>query len=1330
VFDDRQMYRPGEEVHIKGWLRNIGGGQTGDISLVGKSVSAVNYQLFGPQGNEISTGSIAVNALGGFDFMLSLPENANLGYAQLQITADSSLSILSGTHHTHSFQIQEFRRPEFEVSARNESAGPYFAGDHAVVAVNAKYFAGGPLPGAETTWWVTSSPTNYQPPSWPDFNFGTWIPWWSYSQPDYQESGGTSYSGKTDAGGTHFLNLDFTAQGQTRPISIIAEATVMDLNRQAWSSKTSLMVHPADLYIGLRSQSYFVERGTPLEIEIIVTDIDGNLVPDRPITVKAARLQWTSKGGWHEEEVETQTCQTGSTSKPIACIFKTPIGGTYRITATITDEKGRSNQTQITRWVSGGQLTPSREVEQEQVTLIPDQKTYQPGETAQILIQSPFSPAEGMLTVSRSGILYTKRFTIVEGSHTLQIPIENAHIPNIHIQVDVVGSAPRTDDAGQIVENIPPRPAYAIGQLNLSIPPLERTLSLETDLRDLEIGPGEETTLSINLKDNQGQPVSNAELAIVVVDEAILALTNYHLSNPLDSFYTQRSSELSSVYGRSSIILSDPRALADAARSGAELTLQSADSLEKNMVGAEALMEMPVAAPEMEMMKGDHAGADNSGTPIRIRSDFNPLATFAAEVNTDSNGSAIVEIKLPDNLTRYRVLVVAVDSSGKQFGLDEANLTARLPLMVRPSAPRYLNFGDQFELPVMLQNQTDQAMDVDIVIQASNIKLTDFAGLNVTVPPNDRIEVRFPASTEMAGTARFQIAAVSGNISDAAVVEFPVYTPATTEAFATYGTVDNGAITQPLLPPTAVFPQFGSLEISTSSTALQALTDAVLYLSSYPYECTEQLSSRILGIAALRDVLTAFKADGLPAPEALEVAVQRDIEHLSGIQNWDGGFPYWRRGQDSIPFNTIHVAHALQRAKLKGFDIPEYMQQQLLPYLVDIENHYPHWYSIQTRQTLSAYALYVRTLMGDRDTLKARSLLTDAGPENLSLDAIGWIWQVLVDDPSSKDELDNIRLYINNHAVETAGTANFTIGYDDQSYLLLSSNRRTDAILLDALIADKPQHDLIPKLVSGLMAHRVKGHWGNTQENVFVLLALDRYFNTFEAQAPDFVARIWLGNTYAGEHKYQGYTTERHQTNIPMRYIINAADPQDLILSKNGAGRLYYRLGLSYAPKDLNLGPLDMGFVVQRTYEAIDTPEDVYQDNDGAWHIKAGSRVRVRLTMVADNRRYHVALVDPLPAGLEIINPALVVSGSIPQDPDNSDYRYGWWWWSTWYQHQNMRDERAEAFTPLLWDGVYEYTYTTRATTPGIFIAPPAKAEEMYSPEVFGRSSSDWVIVE
>jgi uncharacterized protein YfaS (alpha-2-macroglobulin family) len=448
------------------------------------------------------------------------------------------------------------------------------------------------------------------------------------------------------------------------------------------------------------------------------------------------------------------------------------------------------------------------------------------------------------------------------------------------------------------------------------------------------------------------------------------------------------------------------------------------------------------------------------------------------------------------------------------------------------------------------------------------------------------------------------------------------------------------------------------------------------------------------------------------------------------MQNWDGGFPIWEFGDDSIPYYTIHVAHALVRAEAKGFEVPADTVQRVQEHLRNIENYYHPYYSQDVRWSLSAYALYVRHLMGDSDVNKAANLFNEAGVERLSLEASAWLWPILQQGGRTA-EVEAIVRHFNNRVSETAGAANFITSYGDQQYLMLHSDRRTDAIILEALIANQPDSDLIPKVVNGLMAHRTAGRWGNTQENVFVLLALDRYFNTFEAQTPNFVANIWLGPTYAGGHEFAGRTTERHNTTIPMSYVVGeAGTTQDLILSKEGPGRLYYRLGLRYAPTDLTLDPLDMGFVVARTYEAVDDPADVSQDENGVWHIRAGARVRVNITMVASNRRYHVALVDPLPAGLEIINPSLAVSGSVPQDPNDSSYRYGWWWWGTWYDHQAMRDDRAEAFTTMLWEGVYEYSYVARATTPGTFVAPPAKAEEMYSPEVFGRSGSDTVIVE
>ncbi|HEV2914136.1 MAG TPA: alpha-2-macroglobulin family protein [Pyrinomonadaceae bacterium] len=1337
VFDDRKMYRPGEEVHIKGWIRRIGGGKEGDVGPLNGAATRVSYTLKDSQGNEVGKGAIAINALGGFDTVLKLPGTMNLGYASLELQAEGGAEAESTSQQfSHSFQVQEFRRPEFEVTAQ-ASEGPHFIGEHADASVTAVYYAGGGLPNTEVSWNVTSTPTNYTPPNRGDYTFGKWIPWWKEGGSE-DESRTESFTGRTDASGRHRLRMDFDSVNPPRASSVKAEARVTDVNRQAWTASASLLVHPSQLYVGLRSDRTFVQQGEPLIVQSIVTDIDGKIITGRPIKMRAVLLDWTFKGGeWRQEEVGPQDCTVESERDAVKCTFEARTGGMYRVTARVMDDRERPNESELTLWVAGGKTPPRREVEQETVEMIPDRKEYKPGDTAEVLVQSPFYPAEGVLTLRRSGLLKTERFRMDGPTLTLKVPIEERFIPNLFVQVDLVGAAARTDDAGKADERLPKRPAFAKGELNLPIPPMQRQLTVQATPRDKALEPGAETVVNVEVRDAQGRAVAGSEVAVVVVDESVLALTGYRLEDPMAIFYAHRSADVSDYHLREQVLLSNPEILLQQmqGRGGAGGGAAGAVMESIQVSGpAPPPSALPVNARKMSEINTSNAtlGQAESGA-IRLRENFNALAVFAASVPTDASGRAQVPVKLPDNLTRYRVMAVSV-AGGRQFGSGESAITARQPLMVRPSAPRFLNFGDRFELPIVVQNQTDAPMTVDVAVRATNAELTDGAGRRVVVPANDRAEVRLPVAAGRAGTARFQMGVASGRWADAAEIELPVWTPATTEAFATYGEIDEGAIVQPVKAPANIFPQFGGLEITTSSTQLQELTDAVLYLMAYPYECSEQLSSRVLAVAALRDVLTAFSARGLPKPEEMKAAVARDIKRLRGLQNDDGGFGFWRRGEESWPYVSIHAAHALERAREKKFEVPGEMIEKSRGYLRDIEKHIPSTYPVDVRRALIAYALYVRNRMNDRDAARARRLIAEAGLENLSLEAVGWLLPVLSGDAGSGAQVEAVRRFLNNRATETAGTAHFVTSYTDGEYLLLHSERRADGIILESLIGDQPTSDLIPKVVRGLLAHRTAGRWANTQENVFILLALDRYFATYEKATPNFVARAWLGDRFAGEQQFSGRQTDRQQVNVPMRYLSESAGNQNLVLSKSGPGRLYYRIGMQYAPASLKLEAADYGFTVERLYEAVDNPGDVRRDAEGVWHIKAGARVRVRLTMAAPSRRYHVALVDPIPAGLEALNPALAVTESVPQDERASQTEASprsWWWWSRpWFEHQNLRDERVEAFTPLLWEGVYNYSYVARATTPGTFVVPPAKAEEMYHPENFGRGASDRVRVE
>jgi hypothetical protein len=1375
AFDDRGIYRPGETVHVKGWFRRV---RTSSDSTVAPLTAAhtAHWSAQDAFGHVLGGGDVNLNAFSGFDLQINVPSGAALGAAYLNVSVDDG-GVRGNASVT--FQIQEFRRPEFEVVTRTESAGPYLLTQPVTIAALAQYFSGGALADAPTVWQVTTSSTTYTPPNWSDFTFGVSTPYWLNDfGPDFGPQGiggpaaiqgdegiqgpvgvesgccspqpeqkAATYTGQTDATGNQYLQLNFAGDKPDLPVMVSANASVTDVNRQSFASNLELLVHPSSLYVGLRSTQQFVQEGDPIDVEAIVTDIDGTVVTGRSFTITAARVEnQFENGAWVETDVDPKHCNVTSSTKPISCSIKAGVSGEYKISAVVTDDAGGRNLSELTRWVSGADTVPTRNVEQESATVIPNQDTYRPGDVAQLLVEAPFAKANGLLSISANGTTETQNFTLQNGEAVVKVPIADTDTHGLTVQVDLAGQAPRLRDDGTSDPTLPPRPAFATASLPLQVQPANETLSVTAVARDQVTKPGAHDTIDVSVKAPDGSAVANADVAVVVVDEAVLSLTGYTLADPIAAMYAAESDERSVDYLRNSLVLANPAVFGGVATppttnaaspdfagvpgvAGGQ-GLQGDEGIQgpAGAQGATGAVGLPsdsvshAAGPSLNAPYSKSASSTSTPTGLAVRTNFDALALFSPSVRTDGAGDAHVNVVLPDNLTRYRVMAVAADN-GSRFGAGESTLTARLPLQVQPSAPRFANYGDSFDLSVVVQNQTDKDMVADVVAETSNLTLTDAHGLRVTVPANNRVEVLFPVKTDAAGTASYRVSATDGPDGDSATGAFPVYTPVTTEAFATYGVIDNGAIAQPLQTPTGVVPQYGGLEIDTSSTAMQTLTDAVVYMDDYPYESADAYASRIIALTSLRDVFAAFGGPGVPTPAQVDARISSDINALEGLQNDDGGFSTWTQGGDPQPYISVEATEALVLARLAGFPVSDSAHDRALSYISDIESKFPSYWDTPERHAVSAYALHVRDEAGDRDPAKADALYrSDPG---LPLDALAWLWPV-VDDPTISGEIART---IGNRAQEEPGSATFTASYSDGANLVLGSDRRTDGIVLDALITMEPDSDLIPKVVAGLIGNQVQGRWDNIQENGFILVALHRYFEQYEAQTPSFVARAWLGDTFAVEHSFQGRSIDTQHTLVPMTDL--NGNPS-IVLQKAGTGRLYYRLGLEYAPSDLTLDALDEGFVVDREYEAVNDPGDVTRDKDGVWHIKPGAMVRVKLTMVADNNHANMALVDNLPAGLEAVNPALAASPRPPTQNQPTDLGapgLPTWFGSTWFDHENLRDDRVEAFSSYLYGGTYDYTYIARATTLGDFVVPPAKAEEIYAPEVFGRSASDRVII-
>jgi hypothetical protein len=1364
VFDDRGTYRPGEQVRVKGWVRLRDEDRTDDFGAAPQASLA--WTLSGPRRHEWATGTLALDAFGGFDLTLDLPDDADPGQARLGLSLDGLPlgTRVRGESLNHRIKIAEFRRPEYEVSVEAESALSVVGGALDLTA-RAAYYAGSGLPDAELDWTLRASAGSYAPPGWPDFSFGSddGSSWHSYGRSSSSES--WTWSARTDALGEHRLHVELLSMDPPQPMLLSAEAKVADVNGQRWAGTTQRLVHPADEYVGLAAARGFVRAGEPARVRVVSVDLDGGPVAGRSVALRAVREGWVYDAGvWTTEELDVVERSVTTDETPVTVALDLPSGGRWKVIAHTTDGEGRPNTASLGLWVAGAEdRPPVPRVELESLELLADAELVAPGESLDVLVVAPFTRGEGLATLSSGPTQWTERFSLEDGSHVLSVPVTEANMPHAELRVEVVGSAPRADAAGRLRTDLPPRPAHAYGDLTVDISRESAELTVEVEPERDVTTPGDSLQVSIAVTDARGAAVPGANVALVVADEAVLALKPWKTPDPLASLMPARWYTHDSERLRPLVVLGDPELSLSGGwpqktipRSrGAEDDDLIEESLGDDAFGAlrslgydggisyeDAAPSAAAAAPAARMGFSPAApGAPAAGAdPVSLRSVFDALASYQPDLLTDDAGRVTATVDLPDNLTRYRITAVVLDG-GVRAGVGEAALTARLPLMVRPSPPRVLNLGDRVELPVVVQNDTDEDRVVDLVAQSLGLTFLEGAGRRVLVPAFDRVEVRLDAEPLSTGTAHLSVLAVDQadpERVDAALLHWPVLEPAVKEAFAMYGTLDDDSERLTVVAPEGALPGFGGLEVTTSSTALAALTDALLAVGDYPYGCSEQRASRVLSVLALADVLDAFEVPGRPGIEERQASVDADLAHVLTLQNGDGGFPFWRKGKRSDPFLTAHVVHALLVARSHDRAVPDEALADGLEYLDDLPAHIaamPYTVSERARLSILAYGLWVEDKAGRKAWSRAADLV-DGGTGRMDGEALAWLLPVLDGHTPARRELALVRKELLSRVSETAAGAHLTSAQEQDGHLLLHGKRRGTAVLLDALLRTEPGSDLVPKLVQWLLGHRVEGHWGTTQENVFALLSLRRAFDVLESQVPDNRVRAWLGERTLVDERFVGRDVTRRGLTLPVSQLAEMAgsDGVELVLDEDGPGRLYWRLGLRYARDLEDPQPESRGFSVSRIYESLGDPADVRRDPDGTWRIRRGATVRVRLSMLAPATRHHVALVDRLPAGLEPLDTGLAVTEAVPDDEPQAvsahDYWRCFWWGGPWYEHAVLRDAGAEVFASSVGADLHSYGYAVRATTPGRFVAPPARAEEMYAPESFGRSAADVIIVE
>ncbi len=1326
VYTDRPIYRPGQTVYWKAIVRRD---NDGSYSLPAPGAS-VSVTVSDNQGNTLVQVLMPLSASGTLDGKVPLGLDASPGYYYLQIMLNKDLSYGVG------FQVAEYRKPEYQSSATTDKP-EYIQGDEIKATAQASYFFGGPVKDAKVQWNLLSEDYDfqYQPPA------GQALPAYYYSFTDFdyynpnQPAFGSPIAqgnGSTDDQGRFSVTIpaDIARFAQSQRFTL--DVDIMDINNQTVSTEATAIVHKGAMYIGLHPESYVARANEPNKVDVLAVDPHSRPIAKAALTLVADQVTWysvrekDSDGNYYWTSraqytpLYTQTVTTGADGTGVF-VWQPASGGEYKIVATGPDQAGNKIRSAAYVWVSSGAgYVAWRQENNDRMQLVPDKDQYQVGDTAKLLVASPYQgDVKALLTIERNHVFSHQVIDLLGNSQVVSIPIESAYEPDVFVSLVAM----------QGMESSGGAPSYKVGLAELKVSIADKQLQVVLTPSSLEVGPRDTVTWTVETLDYAGRPVPDADVSLALVDKAVLTLAKDQAGSIVDQFYSERA-----------------------------LGVGTATTLNVNI---DRVVAQVAAA-------GKGGGGGGPGGAPTVRTQFQDVAFWAATVNTGPDGRTQVHVTLPDNLTTWTMDARAA-TEDTLVGQTQVDITATKPLLVRTVLPRFFVQGDQAAISAIVQNNTQQAIDVDLGLQATGLQLAGTAAAPITAHVSGggnykatwEVNVQpGPGLPALEDQTVVTFTAAGGGLSDAVQTILPVYHYTTPEVTGTSGQVEQGENRLELVRlPADADPTRARLDVTLEPGLAAGMLGGLTYLQAFPYGCTEQTMSsflpNLLTYQALRSLGVSRPDLEAQLPQQVGVALQR----IYSLQHVDGGWGWWTEDPSDL-FITSYVVFGLAKAKAAGFTVDD-----------QVLGHGVSWLHGQLaapqdlqRSALNqqAFLIYALAVAGDAEPARAGALFAER--DRLSTYARAFLALALdtIDDAASKDRIKTLLADISGSAVTSATGTHWEEKYTD--YASMNTDVRTTAIVIETLARLDPKNSLAPGAVRWLMAARQGARWDTTQENAWSIMAFTDWMVANGELQGDYAWQVTLNGASLGNGTVTPQTVDQA---IALHAGVNKLLPDQTNAlniqrstsgNQTGAGQLYYAAHLeSFLPAD-KIQPLDRGIVVSREYQAdacvsaaTANTASTSASDDGTvpsvtpqqaaaaaacpaiTRARVGDVVDVKVTLVVPNVLHYLIVEDPLPAGAEAIDTSLLTTSKTAQqasltgEPATNASQGSaaslspYWWWTP--SHTELYDQKAAMFADSLPAGTYVFNYQVQITLPGHFLTLPPTAYEMYFPEVQGRGA-------
>jgi hypothetical protein len=1256
IFSDRQMYQPGERGELTGAAYYVK-----DNRVVPDANALYTVSLSDPSNVKTSLGRRRTDSLGIFSMPIDFSKQQALG--DYSIAAKGT----NGNEIDGSLRVAEFKPPNFNLTLTLGSTWAA-AGSSIGANVSANYLFGAPLEGGTAHAYVTRDVATVQPKGWDDFWFG---PQWFYPE-------------QTPSFTTDVLQRDLTldAKGMTSlavavpadlpfPMTYTVDMETSDVSNLSVSDSQTFLALPGDAVIGLASDTVG-KAGTPMPVRVILTDGDGKALAGRSVHLELQKMTYTSatqeeEGGENAQQAITYatvaSADVVSGDHPVTAQLTPSDAGSYRVIATPAvlrqaqdDKRNAASATEIQVFAFGAGEADWGLTDPNAVAIKLDKKQYAIGETANALIASPYDRADIYIAVVRNDTLYRTTMHNVSGTVRFPFKITSDMMPNAALEAVVVrrgGAAPTT--------------LSLTGMAAFNVDLADRYLKLAIAPHSASVQPGGAQSVDFALTGRTGAPV-RGEIVAMVVNDAILQLTGYRLPDLVQTVFAQQP--IATIFADN--------------RENVTLKTQTAP-LEKGF--------------------GYGGGFLSGAGSTRVRTNFLPLAYYGV-LPTGTDGRAHAQFTMPDDLTTWRVMAVALDGDAAHFVTADHTFISTQPLIANPLLPQFARPGDRFALGLSLANQTGASGALDLVL-----KLTGALAFAQGDPHAQRASetaqtgiqaFRFPVVAGTPAPTSFEASSALGGQRDAFKVPFT-----TSDRTVTESVIESGVSTGNAAIPIDVSAG-GSLQLTLANSIVpqfvvpseRVMTDDVLPLA-------DESASRLIVASALARLRGPYRLELKFDPTA---AVATNLQGLLSYQNGDGGFGTFTGDSASNPFTTAGALDALLFARAHGVRVADGVVSQGVGFMTQALANPGRfkWCNVTLcKAQLRFEALWTLAQAGHQRTDFLSDVVAQADQFDSAtqirlarylLKTPGWQGQ----GATMADRLQQT-LYI---------TGRYSVANLGARWSWLGSLVDAQSQMLQLLIERRAPAEQIDGAVRALVAQQCRCGWPTTDDTASALTALSAYA-AIEQLTPS-TATAMVGDRTVVSVKF-GRTASSQTITVDG----SSLKGKSVIIE----GKAHYILLYTYPVPPDAPGQLAAFRIIRTVNEPsvattpASAPALATMDLLAAatpLEVPAGRVFDIAVRTIVDHPVDRIVIEDPLPAGFEAVDTSFrtTLQAIVPQSDS----------WQI--DATQMYRDRVVAYAQHLDPGVYDVHYLVRSVTPGTFRWPGARAYLQDAPEQFGRSAS------